>query len=543
VTILSGNISATDVNCFGGNDAGALANITIGSGPFTYSWNTSPPQVSARATGLSARWYQVIVSRSDACPYVDSILIHQPAPLSHTDTATLSNCRGATGTFHVHMSGGTAPYTFLYSVPGHSDSIETGFAPGTYLLRVLDAHGCTDSIPFIIGNLGGGTANISSHVNVTCFRQSDGSIGITTVGGAAPFTFNWSPAVSSSSTASGLTAGYYAITITDSNGCRLFLLDTITQPALLQIPNTIVAPSCGISNGSITFNTLGGTSPYTYAWTPAVSTTNSASSLAGGTYIVSVQDAHGCHASDTILLASSNAIHILESHTQDTCHMNRGHAQLNISGGSTPYNILWMPGSLTTDTAFHLEGGVNYHVLVSDPNHCADSVDIFIADFGSIDLNIGNDTIICDGGPIHLDAGAYDSYHWQDGSSKSTYTITSPGIYAVTVTNNIGCVATDSLLVVENCIDELLVPTAFSPNGDGINDLFGALAIAPIAQYHLRIYNRWGEEVYSSDMLKDKWDGTYKLRDQPMGVYVYAISYTNKKGHNKSKSGNLTLLR
>jgi gliding motility-associated-like protein len=223
--------------------------------------------------------------------------------------------------------------------------------------------------------------------------------------------------------------------------------------------------------------------------------------------------------------------------------MDRGHAQIVIAGGTSPYTILWTPDSLTTDTANHLEGGVSYHILVTDPNRCADSLDIFIPDFGSINLDLGADTVICDGGPIHLDAGNNNKFQWQDGSTDRTYTITAPGSYAVTVTNSIGCKASDTLLVVENCIDELLVPTAFSPNGDGINDLFGAIAVGPISQYHLRIYNRWGEEVFSSDLLKDRWDGTYKLRDQPMGVYVYAIAYVNKKGHSKTKSGNLTLLR
>ncbi len=157
--------------------------------------------------------------------------------------------------------------------------------------------------------------------------------------------------------------------------------------------------------------------------------------------------------------------------------------------------------------------------------------------------NIGGDTSICPNEKLELNAGAYNSYLWQDGSTNATYNVTSSGIYKVIVSTGTGCSdSTDvNIIILDDCSD-IVFPNAFAP--DGYNKTFGALgSFVPVSKYALRIYNRYGQEIFAtSDPLK-KWDGTFQGKPVAVGSYVYIATYVYKNRIDRVKKGTITLIR
>jgi len=169
--------------------------------------------------------------------------------------------------------------------------------------------------------------------------------------------------------------------------------------------------------------------------------------------------------------------------------------------------------------------------------------------FPSPTVYLGKDTTICPGGdPIVLNdntnAGiAGMSWLWNNGETSSQIRVTTPGTYYVKVTID-GCASTDTIVVAKDCYMDL--PNVFTPNGDGLNDYFfpRLLLTKGLITFNMQIYNRWGQEVFSSSSLDGRgWDGRFNDVPQPEGVYVYIIDATFKDGQKEHHHGNVTLLR
>ncbi len=156
---------------------------------------------------------------------------------------------------------------------------------------------------------------------------------------------------------------------------------------------------------------------------------------------------------------------------------------------------------------------------------------------------LGGDTSICPNEKLILKAGTYNSYLWQDGSTNSTYTVAAQGNYKVIVSTGPGCSdsADINITILEDCND-IIFPSAFAPNG--LNKTFGALGnMVPVSKYLLRIFNRYGQEIFAtSDPLK-KWEGTYQGKPVNIGAYVYIATYVYKNRINKVKKGTVTVVR
>jgi gliding motility-associated-like protein len=135
---------------------------------------------------------------------------------------------------------------------------------------------------------------------------------------------------------------------------------------------------------------------------------------------------------------------------------------------------------------------------------------------------------------------------WQDNSTNASFTVTEPGNYSVVVKTANGCTDSTAIEVVisHNC-DDILFPTAFSPNGDGLNDNFGPLPLRNLAllkNYTLRIYNRYGQVVFSSTNPYEKWDGGQKGQPADTGSYMWRAEYIYDTGNSLKKSGSVTIV-
>jgi gliding motility-associated-like protein len=158
-------------------------------------------------------------------------------------------------------------------------------------------------------------------------------------------------------------------------------------------------------------------------------------------------------------------------------------------------------------------------------------------------FSFGADKVICDGQTILLDPNLdAASFRWQDGSSLPIYNVNIPGTYFLEAVNSCGSVSDTIVIKPGTC--KLFVPTAFSPNDDGKNEIFRILGYENIIEFNLEIFNRWGQKIFVSKNFNEGWDGKIKGGKQPAGVYAWILQY---KIINKSETfrlkGTFVLIR
>jgi gliding motility-associated-like protein len=157
---------------------------------------------------------------------------------------------------------------------------------------------------------------------------------------------------------------------------------------------------------------------------------------------------------------------------------------------------------------------------------------------------LGNDQAICPGYPIILSPVVNTNWQlrWQDGSSASTFTVNQPGLYSLTATNNCGSGSDDINITKGYC--KVIVPNAFTPNNDGLNDLFKVLGVESVTELNLKIFNRWGQLVFETSDKTKGWDGKFKNKLQPNGTFVFILNYKeNNSVQSVSQKGTFVLIQ
>jgi gliding motility-associated-like protein len=157
-------------------------------------------------------------------------------------------------------------------------------------------------------------------------------------------------------------------------------------------------------------------------------------------------------------------------------------------------------------------------------------------------VSFDQDTVLCIGQTLVLKPQVSNgSPIWQDGSGGATYTVSQPGTYKINVSNQCGTVSRE--IRISSGVCGLMMPDAFTPNRDGRNDRFGVKYPGFIESFSMIIYDRWGGIVFQTRDALTGWDGTYKGRELPSGVYIWQISLTTKQGEKLSGKGTVMLLR
>jgi gliding motility-associated-like protein len=184
-----------------------------------------------------------------------------------------------------------------------------------------------------------------------------------------------------------------------------------------------------------------------------------------------------------------------------------------------------------------------YVDTLQTPSGCDSVVTTHLSFKPEIPVDLGNNRYICPGETIVLsvsDSGA--TYEWQDGSTDTSFLVTEPGTYWVHVTKD-QCIAGDTVIITE-CPSQLIFPNAFTPNEDGLNDVFRPKGIS-IGKFRMTIYDRWGMLLFETDDLEQGWNGIYKGEYCPAGVYSYTAVFegTDEPGKQRRTSGSFTLVR
>lgn len=481
-----------------------------------------------------------------------NLLISDPAIAAVTTNVDCNSA--ANGAVDITVSNGTAAYTFTWSNGPVTEDI-SGLSGGIYSVTVQDAVGCTTTNTVTITEPTPVTITIDNVVNASCTGIADGSIAATGSGGTPSYTFGWSNGASTEDL-TGVTANVYTVTITDANGCTATNGTTVGQNVLLDVSISASSDvSCGgAADGSATAVGTGGTPSYTFDWGAAGSGA-SLSNLSGGTYMVTLSDVNGCSdtASVTILepLAISLAIDTINPIT--SCGSgNDGSMQALASGGTGTLSYDWSNGPATALIS-NLGPGA-YVVTVTDANGCTaiaggTITGTFSPSVNPYVINPGvSDTLLAWGVPIDINGGNDQSaqgvsYVWTivgtpagpvnfvDSFAHATsIQPTLDGTYTlqITATSADGCTAIGTITI--EIVDETFwgMPTAFTPNGDGLNELVYPIGLNPDFILNFRMFNRFGEKVYDSngsELPNGGWDGVHRGQPQPRDSYMYILEY------------------
>jgi gliding motility-associated-like protein len=289
-------MSAVSSTC-GLSNGTASVNVTGGSGAYSYVWSPSGGTASTTTPVAGGVTYTVNVTNG-TCTGSNSILVGASTAVTATSSTIGSNCGSSNGSATVTPSGGTLPYTYVWSPSGGNGATANNLSSGPYSVLITDGSGCSLTLPVNVPAIGGPTVTISNIIGASC-GQSIGSATANVTGGTSPYTYSWSPSGGSGAIASGLTAGTYTVSVTDATGCLVSENAVIPGSAQIVIVGNVTDENCGQSNGQISLNITGGTSPFTYNWTPSGPNSPLLTNLNGGQYSVNVTDASGCTANST----------------------------------------------------------------------------------------------------------------------------------------------------------------------------------------------------------------------------------------------------
>lgn len=364
-TVLANQITATNVDCNGNNNATIAMSTTGGNSNYTYLWSSG--QTASGLTNLYAGVYLVTITDNMGCVVMDSVTITEPSILS-TNLVTLTNvdCNGNNnGNATINAVGGAGNYTYSWN-NGSMTTTANNLIAGNYIASVTDNNGCLDTILVTITEPTVLNVAIDSSQNVDCFGNNSGQINTTTTGGTTGYSYLWN---SGQTTANlqNVIAGTYTLTVTDANNCNSVINETLTQPFVLTPQTTITNIDCnGSDNGNIVVSTAGGTGTYTYLWNNGQAISN-ISNLQTGMYIVTITDSLNCSTTDTATIIEPSALTV--SHILTPTTGANGSIDLTVSGGSPTYTFNWSDGSIVEDRNDLTVG--NHYVTITDANGCS----------------------------------------------------------------------------------------------------------------------------------------------------------------------------
>jgi|GEM_PF-190480 len=534
---IADNDTVNDVSCFGGSDGSISLSPAGGVAPYTYNWapvSSTAPTI----TGLSAGGYLVTITDNTGCSTVESYIVAQPLILISSFSVTVETCvPGNDGTAAAFTNSGTPPYTYNWGSGNTNVDNVGGLSAGTYSMTITDANACTRVFGYTIPPAPAITVSATS-TPATC-GNNDGTITLTTSGGANPLTYDWSDMSLGGANPGNVAAGTYTVTVTDGNGCTDTETVNITTNGSFPINETVVPPTCnGDCDGSITLSPTGGTSPYTYLWDDN-SSDFFRTGLCDGSYDVTVTDNTGCSTSQTIVVTEPLAIAANITGVDESCTPGGdGSASTAASGGTGAYTYLWSFGGATTSGITGLTAG-RYTVTITDANACTavDSIDINSG--GNIVLNEVAVDPVCNGdcnGSITLNpsgGNAPYTFLWDDNSSNSSRTALCDGNYAVTVTDNSGCSTSTSFTLTE--------PAAIAANFTNVRascfpGMDGSITSNPTGGTNPYTF-LWSEAGATTPGITGLIPGTYTvtITDNNGCTHVESTSITN--GGNISQNG------
>jgi gliding motility-associated-like protein len=505
-------------------------------------------------------------------------------PLGVATNTEVGTCGNSNGILTVTVSGGTSPYQvtvtggptavapFTLTLPASATSVSKtlpGLAAGFYTVSVTDAANATYvTTPEITNLLGPSNAVLDEATPASCLNN-DGVVGVTVVGGTAPYTFLYNGATvgtttgaSAYGTASGLPSGNpLTITVQDANGCTLPEQVTVDLDNNLTLLMDNDATLCEGTSRQITV-TSNATS---FAWSPALGLSSatvedpvaSPTTTTAYTLTVGLGICTGQGSLNIVVLPAPVAD---AGGPDSTCYGK----DINLQGsGGVQY--MWTPAAgLSNPTipdpiVIDPKVSVVYSLVVTDANGCKNlkpsTVNVYVRP--PYPVFAGDDTSVMVGQSVPLAAVdvqgvGFNQYVWTPSVGLSNGTISDPTAsfseigtytYVVSATAPDGCGGSDSITIKVYALADIFVPSAFTPNNDGHNDLLRAIPVSIRDFKYLTIFNRWGQQVFTTTNAGIGWDGSFNGQEMPTGTYVWMVGGVDYSGRVVEKRGTVILIR
>lgn len=490
--LIKPNPVITNSSCFGSND-GAI-NLTVSGGipfttgdPYLFSW-TGPDGFTSTEEDISnlvSGSYTLKITDNGNCPFTMPYTVNQPGKFAFSGFKNDISCHDLNdGQINLNVSGGTAPYRYVWTKDGNPYStLEDirNLAEGVYHVTITEANDC-DILKetYTIINPPVLDVTLARQKDILCYGYATGEIDVDVTGGRAveisPGVFNYSYSwtgpngfTSSSKNLRNAIAGTYRLTVTDNSGCKDNLVVVLTQNSEIKLEYTKTEIACyNDANASITITNITGGVPFATGEPYIIKWSNLGSgrvqnNLSAGTYIITIEDALGCPKIFRVTIDNVPEFSITPDVKQISCFGAKdGHIRLNLVGGVAPVKLVWSDNSTAGVERNNLPPG-KYSVVITDKKLCTIKEDFIIAEPLPLELkadvsnplsctnaNTGAINLVVTGGTPPF------TYSWSNGAKTEDLINLPPDNYIVNVTDANGCKATNSWKIIRF---EQLTPT------------------------------------------------------------------------------------
>ncbi|QHL87503.1 T9SS type B sorting domain-containing protein [Nibribacter ruber] len=511
---------------------------TGGTAPFQYSLDGTTFQVSNTFTQLAAATYTVHVKDTNGCSAVATVKVIENKLQEATLTATPEDCGLKNGSITAtNITGGTEPYS--YSLNGGTFQATASFkslTAGSYTFAVKDATGCVITQSITVGSTGGVQSFILAKTDATCGSNS-GTVTVGQVtGGQSPYTYSINGTYFQTSPAfTGLAEGTYQMTVKDAKGCQTVQPITVaSSQTITKVSFTAEPAGCGQATGRVTVTEVtGGVAPYTYSLNGTTFTSNTLLiGIAPGTYQLTVKDAKGCTYSTPVAVTQVGAQIALVKDVLCQGDANgsillstqgaKGQAEFSINNGQ----------SFQKDSVFSNLAAGTYEVVARFNGSCTMSLGKITVKAPAV-LKVAVKPLTASTASVTSISGGTAPYTYQvdQGAfiTESEFQNLTAGNHTLVVKDKNGCTlkVTFTMPTIEDG-KGIEIPTGFTPNGDGINDVW---VLKNVSTYFpgcsVTVYNRWGSPVFESRGYAKPWDGTHMGKPVPAGTYYTVVELGN----------------
>jgi gliding motility-associated-like protein len=479
--------------------------------------------------------YSITAVLKNSCtPVADSIQVTVVPPVFTLNLgADRELCTG--NSFVLHASPVFSSYRWQN---GSTDSIFNVTAPGLYWVETMDncANVWRDSVVVIAAN------GFSIDAGPDRTKCNADTLQLTAPAGYRSYKWTAADNLSFADTARSIVVNplqstQYYLQAEQNVGC--FGFDTILV-TVYQSPTINLGADSSICAG----DSLQLTAPIgfaSYSWSSG-SVASSIKASLPGIYSLTATASNGCKSVDSLRILSNFPRPVVNIAGQPViCIGTTTELDAGFFNGA---GYLWNNGETTRVISLNSTG--IYSVNVTDGNGCS-ATDSFEIDryVNPPQSFLSPDTSICNYSRLNLRSNTdFRSYLWSTNASTASIAISSSGIYTLTVLDENNCMGTDSIRVdIRECLTGCYVPTAFTPNRDGLNDVFTPLLFGDIRSYEFMVYNRWGQVIFSSKEPGKGWDGSMAGIPQNPGQYAWTCRYSFADGVSQLKSGTVLLMR
>ncbi|MES2778964.1 MAG: T9SS type B sorting domain-containing protein [Bacteroidota bacterium] len=480
----------------------------------TFSWSTGA--TTQTITAIIPGKYKVLISKN-GCSFLDSLTISSNLPPSLDLGANDTLCEGSSKILSAFSPG----YTYLWQ-DGSDESTYMVTTSGQYDVLVKNGV-CSikDSIHILFQpkpdlNLGPDASY--------CFQQP--TTLLTNTAGDSYLWQDGSGGISFIATQPGL----YWMQLTKEK-CTVRDTVMLGQKTIPTLDLGLDRKVCKETSILIDFTQIANSA----IWNDASSSLNR-ELKAPGLFAVTIGNADGCFASDTISLDTFPSPTVTIGTDSFVCE----DADYQIDPG-VYYYYTWQDGSHSR--VFNATSAGTYYVAIRDDNSCNASDTLVLTAKAKPAISMVKLLRICNPDTLITPKGSFKTYQWQDGTIDTSYHITVYGLYTFNVTDTNNCANTATLEVRNNCPADIYVPNAFTPmDNDGLNDFFFPIT-RNVKDLEFKIYDRWGQLLFETHTINEGWDGSFMNKPATSDVYVYTVKFEAMNGDEGVRNGNVTLLR